>query len=82
MPPMKIALIASQRFISARRRECLYRGQPAAGVSRASGTSASHRCRRPGVYLVLPASPFRRSPAAACAAASRAVSTRNGEQET
>src|SRR5262244_2218116 len=33
-------------------------------------------------YFVLPPSTFSLSVAAACAAASRAVSTRNGEQET
>lgn len=33
-------------------------------------------------YLVLPPSTFSDSDAAACAAANRAVSTRNGEQET
>jgi len=43
-----------------------------------------HTSRRPngGAYFVLPPSTFSLSLAAACAAAKRAVSTRNGEHET
>ncbi len=45
-------------------------------------TLAASPCCVEVIYLVLPPSTFSTSAAAACAAASRAVSTRNGEHET